>query len=253
MNSFVTNKNAAVAVEISLSDVNFSANINGFQSFSAASVLKLPIAMTVEHKSKIGELDMLQEHNLSHITSLSPSQSVLRGLVHTTVVSTEELLRFMLIASDELATLHLRSLISTEEVNSLLSTSGFSETQLSPDIRTVSVMGTTSAIEALRLLSMATEETTYPVCADALKSSILNSRIPLGAQEFEINIQHKSGSLPGIANDVAELTTGDGSIKIAFLTKLQPDTVLTGYEMGLCTREILAACEVTVTSTRSVI
>lgn len=252
LHNFVTNEHCAVALEIDLPEISFSTHLNGTKQFQAASILKLPIAMAIEEQSQRGELDLRETHQLSEVLNQSRARSVLRGLVSSQTITTEELLRVMLIASDELATFQLRTILNTQDVNTLITESGCLETYLSEVIGSVSVTGTTCANDALRLLSLATSENHFPACASALNTTILNSRIPLGAQEFDVSLLHKTGSLPGIAHDVAELTTEEGFLRIAFLTEHQTDTVLTGYRMGLCTREILSACGVTVKSSRSV-
>lgn len=252
LHNFVTNEHCAVALEIDLPEISFSTHLNGTKQFPAASILKLPIAMAIEEQSQRGELDLHETHQLSEVLNQSRAHSVLRGMVSSKTITTEELLRVMLIASDELATFQLRTILKTQDVNTLITESGCLETYLSEVIGPVSVLGKTSANDALRLMSLTTSEAQFPTCASALKTSILNSRIPLGAQEFDISLLHKTGSLPGVAHDVAELTTEEGFLRIAFLTENQTDTVLTGYKMGLCTREILEACGVSVKSTRSI-
>lgn len=252
LHNFVTNQHCAVALEIDLPEISFSTHLNGTKQFPAASILKLPIAMAIEEQSQRGELDLHETHQLSEVLTQSRAHSVLRGMVSSKTITTEELLRVMLIASDELATFQLRTILKTQDVNTLITESGCLETYLSEVIGPVSVLGKTSANDALRLMSLTSSEAQFPTCASALKTSILNSRIPLGAQEFDISLLHKTGSLPGVAHDVAELTTEEGFLRIAFLTENQTDTVLTGYKMGLCTREILEACGVSVKSTRSI-
>ena len=153
LNSYVTDDNLAVAVDIRLPGFNFNADINGSDLFPAASVLKLPLAIAIEQKSRLSGLDLKCRHDVAQIIATSQRHSVLRGLVHTQDISTEELLRLLLIASDEPSSIYLRTLISTEEVNSFLSKTGFSNTSLSSEIGEVSVSGVTTALEALQLIS----------------------------------------------------------------------------------------------------
>ena len=65
-------------------------------------------------------------------------------------------------------------------------------------------------------------------------------------------IAHKTGTLRGVAHDVAHLTCDRGDAWLAFLSYDQHDTLVTGYEMGVATRSLLEYAGLQVTSTRSV-
>ena len=89
--------------------------------------------------------------------------------------------------------------------------------------------------------------------AGALKASTLNSRIPLGVRRSDIDVAHKTGTLRSVAHDVALLDVPGGQVWLAFLSDAQHDTLVTGYEMGLCTQQVLGAFDLQVTSSRSAV
>ena len=45
--------------------------------------------------------------------------------------------------------------------------------------------------------------------------------------------------MTGVAHDAAVLDCDRGQVIVAFLSDAQHDTLVTGYEMGLCTRGVL--------------
>lgn len=250
---FATSPDVAVAIEVDFDDLKLVADVNGDVIFPAASLLKMSLAMTAEIRAGEGFLDLMQPVNVKEITRFPARKSVLRGMLHTATLSVEELVRIMLISSDELCTRALRSLIRDEWVSSLLEDFGFQKTKLHPISDFVSVAGEISAIEAVQMLSLATNEALFPITASALESSIMNSRIPLGASDYSGKLSHKTGSLPGVAHDVAQLETSRGPLRLAFLSRNQTDTVMTGYQMGVCTSELLKILDVTVSSSMSVV
>jgi hypothetical protein len=102
------------------------------------------------------------------------------------------------------------------------------------------------------LIRSAADPDRFPACARALQHSIINSRIPLGVTAEDIDIAHKTGTLTGVAHDVAHLACRGGDVWLAFLSESQHDTLVTGYEMGLCTRELLECVGLQVMRSRSV-
>ncbi|WP_367116324.1 serine hydrolase [uncultured Lamprocystis sp.] len=103
------------------------------------------------------------------------------------------------------------------------------------------------------MLRAAADSARYPCTANALRRSIRNSRIPLGANDLDVQILHKTGSLTGVAHDVALLECVEGRVWAAFLTEQQHDTLITGYAMGICTRHVLQAWGLAVQRTSSAV
>jgi beta-lactamase class A len=250
---YANSADLAVSVSIDLQDFQYESNVNGDVVFEAASLLKLPLAMALEEMGAHGQLELRDPQAMEQLLTRPVRNSVIRGLVDTESLSTEELMRLMLIASDELAAHQLRTLIDERDVNYFLSGRYFSVTRLLPVDGRTSVAGNTTANEALRLLSLATNPDAFPITACALASSMMFSRIPLGVTDFDVQVAHKTGSLPGVAHDVAQLTTSQGHLRVAFLSRNQADTVVAGYRMARCTQELLSTCAVSVLSSLSVI
>ena len=134
-----------------------------------------------------------------------------------------------------------------ELIKKVISEAGCESTIFSNELDLFSIDGMTTTLDALRLISCATDQLKYPHCSFSLKSSILNSRIPVGVDPSKYEIFHKTGTLKGVVNDVAQINTNQGFIRIAFLSKNQEDLIISGYEMGLCVRLILDAWNITPT------
>lgn len=253
LQDFADTTDLAVAIRIDLNDFQYRADINGAMIFSAASVLKLAISMAIEYQVACGLLNLRYRHSLQEMYKLSRSNSILRGLVNTSSLTSEELVRIMLISSDELATYQLLKIIDVSSINKFLHENNFVDTQIHTSTQEVSVSGQTSAHEALNLLLLSEDSNLFPVTSSALRNSIMNSRIPLGVTDRAILVSHKTGSLPGVANDVAKLDTKKGSIYVSFLSRNQEDTVITGYKMGLCTAQILRSLGLAVSRSNSIV
>jgi hypothetical protein len=104
---------------------------------------------------------------------------------------------------------------------------------------------------SLRLVGVSTDAPRYPLAAHALQHTVRNSRIPLGADGLDVRIAHKTGGLAGVANDAAMLECDGGTLWLAFLTEKHHDTLVSGYEMGICTRGLLQAWGLAVRHSRS--
>ena len=96
-----------------------------------------------------------------------------------------------------------------------------------------------------------TDAARNPLTAAALHNTIRSSRIPLGADGLDVRLAHKTGSLAGVAHDVANIDCVHGTLSLAFLTEDQHDTLVSGYEMGICTRGLLQAWGLAVRRSRS--
>ena len=247
LNKFATTVHRSVAVEISARGLNWTSNINGQDVYPAASLLKIPLALATEQMMANGALDPKKRVSLKDLCENRNQNSVLSAFSDTKFITVAEVLRFSLISSDEQCARYLRQIVPNELIRKVVAEASCKSTFFSNEQNVISIEGMTTALDALRLISCATDKLIYPVCSFSLESSILNSRIPVGVDPTKYKIFHKTGTLEGVANDVAHINTDQGFIRIAFLTKNQEDLIISGYEMGLCVRLILDAWKFTPT------
>lgn len=259
LHAFAREPGRSVAVRIAIGEAVWEAHVAGDTPRPAASLLKLPLAMAVEQAMDV-EQGAAAGNGLAQATVRVGAllegwsePSVLRALDPHRTLTVPELLRLMVSSSDGPSTRWLLEAVGNQVV-AVAAECGCTATEarLQPGAAGGALVGSTTANDALRLLAAALDATRHPITAVALANSTLNSRIPLGVQRSDIAVAHKTGTLYGVAHDAAMLQVPGGEVWLAFLTDAQHDTLVTGYEMGLCTQEVLAAFGTGVTSTRSV-
>ncbi len=229
-----------VACRVALPDVEFGAGVAERTGFPAASLLKVPLAFAAEEAMRSGALDPDGEVAVADVCrSDAGVVAVLRPDRHLTVA---EVLALALAVSDNDCAAWLADAVGIAAVRDTLAAVGCPDTTVLPASRAGigPFRGATTPADALTLIEAALSDR-YPRTAHALGRSVFSSRIPLGAREADVQIAHKTGSLTGVAHDVAVLTGDRGQVRIAFLSEQQHDTLVTGYEMGICTRGILQA------------
>lgn len=218
----------------------------------AASLLKLAVGLAAEEALRVGRLDSGRGLTAASLGVEPGDRSVLDLLDPEREVSVREALTLMLGASDNACARWLVLELGFDPITRVISDLDCADTTIAPD-PTAGVAGSTTCRDALTLLRVANDALRYPLCAFALRHSIRNSRIPLGATRDDVAIAHKTGTLAGLAHDVALLEGAAGVAEVAFLTEQQHDTLVTGYAMGICTREVLQAWGISVRSTVSVL
>lgn len=206
----------------------------------AVSVMKLALAIAVDDTMQTGDLP---DVSVRELLTDAEGPSILHALNPDRCLAADEVLRLCLSASDNPSATWLLNLVGLEEVRRALRAAGCTMGQ--PAVGADGLLsGELTSRESLLLLRAAL---TRPRAAAGLRQSILNSRIPLGVDAGDI--AHKTGTLVGVAHDVARITCDGGTVWIAFLTDHQHDTLVTGYDMGLCTRSVLDAWGLNVRST----
>lgn len=258
LRTFAREPGRSVAVRVAIGKSVWNAEIAGDEPRPAASLLKLPLAMAVEQaldvEKGVTAGDGLAEATvrIGELLEGWSEPTVLRALDAERTLTAVELLRLMVSSSDGPSARWLHSAVGNQVV-AVIEECGCTATEarLQPGAAGGALVGRTTANDALRLLAAALDVTRHPITAAALANSTLNSRIPLSVQRSDIAVAHKTGTLFGVAHDVARLQVPGGEVWLAFLTDAQHDTLVTGYEMGMCTQEVLAAFGVGVTATGS--
>lgn len=231
LESFAREPGRSTYADLRIGDDRMSAGVHDEVVHPAASLLKLPLATAVE--------PLLSGMPAQRVGDLLPDgASVLQFLDSDHLFAPSELLRLMVSLSDNTAARWALEAIGIERVREQIRRAGATATTAEVD-DDGSLVGVTTARDAVALLSQALDDTTVPLTSHALRHSLRNSRIPLGANSEDVKIAHKTGTLRGVAHDVALISTDGGELLIAFLCSGQHDTLVTGYEMGICTRKIL--------------
>lgn len=208
-----------------------------------ASLAKLPLAMALEPM-----LPSLAPQRVDELLTHVDGDSVLWSLEPDRRLAPAEMLRLMLSTSDNPCARWAVTTVGIGAVKQACRASGARATRIDDD----GMGGVTTARDAVTLLRAAADGRRYPVSASALSHSTRNARIPLGVTDSDFAMAHKTGTLAGVANDVAHLTCDRGAAWIAFLSEEQHDLLVTGYAMGLVTRALLEHAGLRVRSTVSV-
>ena len=219
----------------------------------AASLLKVPLAMAVERAFGSGDLDPRATVLVRRLVAGDVRPGALHVLDPDLRLTAADVRGLCLALSDRSCTTWLLDAVGLVAVRDVVADLGCDATVISVDLEHPGgpLVGRTTARDALRLVAASTDAACHPLTAHALRNTVRDSRIPLGAAGLDVRIAHKSGSLAGVAHDVAVLDCPGGTLSLAFLTEEQHDTLVSGYEMGICTRGLLEAWGLAVRRSRS--
>lgn len=220
----------------------------------AASLLKVPLALAAEDACADGELDASAPVPLAELLALD-DPGPLRVLHPGLTLTVADVIGLCLALSNRACAAWLCARTGLAAAQEAAVRAGCRATTLSEVTASdpsFPLSGRTTARDALRLLDAAADDRAHPLTAAALRHCAVNSRIPLGADGLDVDLAHKTGTLTGVAHDVAVMTCRGGSLCVAFLTERQHDTLVSGYEMGLCTRGLLETWDLAVRRTRSI-
>ncbi|WP_329080360.1 MULTISPECIES: serine hydrolase [unclassified Streptosporangium] len=219
----------------SLSGPEIEITVRGDESRPGASTLKVAISMEIARQLDNGLLSsslLIKRKDLG--TSIYPTLLEVLREDHTFTI--KELCGIMLATSDNLISQYLLDLAGIQSVNSFLKDIscrqsmirvGYRDFELSP----IGRANTTSTMDQIRLLTHLDQENTYSWIRNAMVNGLRKSRIALRFPE-DISIANKTGSLNGVANDVALISDREIKIAIAVLTDRQTDAGRTGIEIA---------------------
>lgn len=208
----------------------------------AASLLKLGIAMAAERMLRAGPGRLPHRITTGAILDGDPSPSALRALGPGVALTPADVLGLMIALSDNPCATWLADAVGDDAVRHALARGGIDDVHAAEPASCMGpVSGRCTAAQAIDLVSLAADASQHPVTAAAMEHVVHAARIPLGVDRHDIRVAHKTGSLAGVANDVAVIECDDTQVLVAFLTEEQSDPLVTGYEMGICTRRILEA------------
>lgn len=208
----------------------------------AASVLKLGIAMAAERILRTDPNALAHRAPAEAILTGDPSPSALRAVHPRVPLGPADVLGLMVSLSDNPCATWLADAVGEDAVRRALARAGIENVgPVEPGRCIGPLSGRCTAVQALDLVALAADASQHPLTAAAMEHVVHAARIPLGVERDDIRMAHKTGSLAGVANDVAVIECHDMQVRVAFLTEDQHDPLVTGYEMGICTRRILRA------------
>lgn len=208
-----------------------------------ASLFKLGIAMAVERALQAEPDSLPSAVRVGDILATDPSPSALRAIDAGIRLGPSDVLGLMISLSDNPCATWLARAAGPDAVDAALSDADIDDIEATdPGAGAGPLTGRCTALQALALVHHAADAARHPLTAEAMANVVHAARIPIGVNDRDIRVAHKTGSLAGVANDVAVIDCRDGArVTVAFLTEEQHDPLVTGYEMGLCTRRILDA------------
>jgi len=219
----------------------------------AASLLKVPLALAVERAFAAGGLDAQATVAAEELDVGGMGAGPLRVLRPNLLLTAADVLGLCLALSDRACATWLLEAVGVAAVREVVADLGCGATTVAEDRDApgAPLVGLTTARDALRLIAASQDAARYPLTARALRHTVHNSRIPLGADDLDVQVAHKTGTLFGVANDAAVIDCDGGRLLLAFLTEKQHDTLVSGYDMGICTRGLLQAWRLAVRRARS--
>jgi beta-lactamase class A len=225
-----------------------SASYNGGELFPTASVFKIPVIVEFFRQQEAGEVSSGDRKVLAESDKV-PGSGILKELSEGLELTYGDLLRLMMILSDNTATDLVVERVGIDRVNANLRSLGIEKTTVVADCRDIlfdlvglddlpdeektlalfnekaqgAVLGGTWSLgtddndvttpdEMLRLLEMivngeaASRESCDEILEIMSKCQTGSYRVPKYLPREEIELAHKTGSLPGVRNDVALVT-----------------------------------------------
>ncbi len=243
----------SVLARVRVPDAAWESGVAADDPRPAASLLKMPLAMAVERAFGSGDLDPRGAVTVSRLLADDAGPGVLHVLRPDLALTAADVLGLCLALSDRSCAAWLLEAVGIDAIRGVVADLGCDGTDVFAALEDPGgpLVGRTTARDALRMVAASTDAARHPLTAHALRNTVLNSRIPLGADRLDVRVAHKTGSLPGVAHDAAVLDCRGGTLWIAFLTEGQHDTLVSGYEMGICTRGLLEAWGLAVWRSRS--
>jgi beta-lactamase class A len=249
--------NGVLGVSVKNLDNSESEKLNGEMLFPTASVFKLPVIVEFYRQIEQGELSLEQKVILREQDKV-PGSGILKELEEGMPISYGDLLRLMMIVSDNTATDLIVEKVGFENINNTMKVLGLTNTRVTKycreilfdlvgindlDISEMTIEVFQNAIESVdysgswsletgdnnvstplemnTLLELietnkaATRDSCQAILNIMTKCQTGMHRIPKYLPRKKVHLQRKTGSLPGIRNDVGIITIKGSGEKYA--------------------------------------
>ena len=213
---------------------------------SAASVIKLPIMMTLMEMADKGEIDLSEKVKVGTITKV-PSCGVIAYMHPEAEVTIQDICTAMIIVSDNTATNWMIDKVGMDKVNDYMQRHGCLHSALRRKMfdRAASLRGLTNHVTAYDMAQLLRQIYNKEVpgaeqMLEILRNQQLNGKIPVGLRGLagEEDCAHKTGEDDDITHDVGIVLT-DKPFIICFLTNQSPDVTEAEYAMHRIVRDLM--------------
>ncbi len=213
---------------------------------SAASVIKLPIMMTLMEMADKGKIDLAEKVRVGTIPKV-PSCGVIAYMHPDAEVTIQDICTAMIIVSDNTATNWLIERIGIDTVNDYMQRHGCLHSALRRKLfdSSASLKGVKNHVTAYDMAQLLRQIYNQEVpgaekMLEILRNQQLNGKIPVGLRGLagEEDCAHKTGEDDGITHDVGIVLTEKPFI-ICFLTNETPDVTEAEYSMHRIVRDLM--------------
>jgi beta-lactamase class A len=236
IDSFIGRDPLRAVVLSSLRGRELCVHRNAHQVFPAASLMKVPLAVTVLERADASRV--VRRSDLDR--TAYPSLLEVFGPQHEFTLA--ELCGLMLATSDNPVGAFLTELVGMDAVTDTAARAGaqhtymrtgFTDAELGPTSRD----STTTAHDMAAILRYAATQPRLHSMIKAMRNSMRNFRLPLRLPD-DMHVAHKTGSLRGLAHDAGILYGLNSDVIAVFLTDNQQDTATVGIQIGDCIADV---------------
>jgi len=190
-----------------------SYNLRGDETFQAASLIKLPTAITLYKESEAGKLDLESVHTLTDAEKMGGNGSM-AGLPAGTKISYRDITKYMLSQSDNTAFNIIEIFLGDRKIQKTIDSLGMTKTSIADNTTSANDMALIlRELKEGNVLSQANSKELLLYLEESKFDSWLTAGIPQG-----IKVQHKYGREVGVVND-AGIVYGPNPYIIVILSK----------------------------------
>lgn len=210
----------SVSVAVRNLNTGARADVNAERPMTAASLFKLPVLVEVFKQNRLRRFSMDDPQMITR-DHWTDGSGVLQARIGERV-PVRELVRLMIVESDNVAALVLIDLVGVENVNQTTASMGLRATRLQdrqnprgPHTTSASDMATLlETVASGRLVDPATSEEVVRLLEQKQANSWLETGLPWWAK-----LAHKWGELPGVRHDAGIVFTPRGAFVVVAMTE----------------------------------
>jgi beta-lactamase class A len=200
---------------------------NSEELFQSASLIKIPILISVLMANKNGEIDLEQQITISQENKVGGS-GVLQALSNHLSMTVKDLMTLMISVSDNTATNILIDLLGMDAINASMKEIGYEKTKLNRKMMDFSAIeegkdNFTSPIEMIRSLELVNELneviglTGMSIAYEALIHQQFRDKLPALMDIEKLTVLNKTGELPNVEHDCAIMDSQGRKAYVAVL------------------------------------
>jgi len=181
--------------------------------FQSASLIKIPILLSILLANHKGEIDILQQITITSENKVGGS-GVLQTLSNGLTLSVKDLMTLMIIVSDNIATNLLIDLLGMEAINTAFKELGLKQTKLNRKMMDFAAIkegkdNQTTPEEIVHCLKLVNEFNEHfgidgqNIAKEMLKHQQFREKLPALVDEDKILVMNKTGELSNVEHDCA--------------------------------------------------